>query len=277
MKPKELNLLDLSKSDWAYHFIKFNDGEEQLVLEELDPKAEYIHILSRIANTNDLYLLLQACDIVRRVGLHYSLVITYLMAQRMDRVMSLDRPYSLKIVADIINNLNAEQVFIVEPHSLKSNLEIKNSITLTPVESYFAKGDIDLSEVQVVLPDAGAVNRYADWFSSHSPIPVVSCEKDRDEATGQITGIKISNPEDIVDKPKVIFDDLIDGGRTFCEIAKLFTCKKTLVVTHAVNKAGIEAVAAVYDEVRITTSYRNWEGEIELPNVKIRDINDMIL
>lgn len=66
-------------------------------------------------------------------------------------------------------------------------------------------------------------------------------------------------------------------GGTFVGIAselrKLNPTKLRLVVTHAVNYDGILKVAAVYDEVVITNSYKNWGVDEVLPsNVRVNDI-----
>ena len=43
----------------------------------------------------------------------------------------------------------------------------------------------------------------------------------------------------------------------------------SLLVTHAVQKKGIENVAAVYDKVYITDTYKDWEKEDLPSNVEV--------
>jgi ribose-phosphate pyrophosphokinase len=100
----------------------------------------------------------------------------------------------------------------------------------------------------------------------------IKCSKVRDIETGSITSFSIDEISYSKDCDEiVVIDDLCDGGGTFVGIAsklrELKPSKLTLVVTHAVQKAGIERVAKVYDQVVITNSYKNWDNLPE--NVRI--------
>ena len=50
----------------------------------------------------------------------FYLNLKYLMSMRMDRVMDFNRPYSLKIVANILNGFSCHKITIFSPHSDKS-------------------------------------------------------------------------------------------------------------------------------------------------------------
>lgn len=45
----------------------------------------------------------------------------------MDRVISFDRPFTLKIVGNLISNMNYRTCFITEPHSERTSTEIRKS------------------------------------------------------------------------------------------------------------------------------------------------------
>lgn len=72
------------------------DGEPQFFLTEELNRKESIDVICRISNTEDLFLLVQVGDILDRQEVEWDLHITYLMS--MDRVMSFNRPFSLKVV-----------------------------------------------------------------------------------------------------------------------------------------------------------------------------------
>lgn len=77
----------------------------------------------------------------------------------------------------------------------------------------------------------------------------------------------------------MVVDDLCDGGGTFIGIhnilKKLNPSSISLWITHAVQLSGIEKVAAIYDKVYITNSYKNWFDEKLPKNVMVRNFNSL--
>ena len=85
------------------------------------------------------------------------------------------------------------------------------------------------------------------------------------EQTGKLTGFEVKNPKDIQSKDLLIFDDLCDGGGTFCGIAAELRKYKpdadiSIFVTHMVNRKGIENLAKTFNKVYFTNSYRTWDN-----------------
>lgn len=114
-----LNLIRPEKSDVKFNIIQFPDGEPHIVLEDFDRKDK-VTVICRVSNPNDLFILMQLGDILNRQGIIFRLAITYLMSMRMDRVISFNEAYSLKMVAEVINNMSPEEVTVLEPHSSKT-------------------------------------------------------------------------------------------------------------------------------------------------------------
>lgn len=100
----KLNLINREKSDIGYSIFRFPDDEVQMILGEFSRK-EVVNIECRITNAEELFVLMQTCDILNRHGVMFSISIYYLMSMRMDRVMDFSRPYTLKIVVGILDNL----------------------------------------------------------------------------------------------------------------------------------------------------------------------------
>lgn len=253
-----LNLIDYNKSDIKYQIINFPDGEPHIKLGEIKRKHS-VQVYCRICNPNDLFILLQVGDILNRQVVTFDLYIYYLMSMRMDRVITFEESFSLKVVGDLINTMNAKKVYILEPHSSAVFNVIKNCYLInTP--------NIDFNDYLKVFPDEGAMLRYNGDEKLH-----VICSKVRDPQTGHLTGFKILNPEVIEnnpDKPFMVIDDLCDGGGTFAGIASLldeYNREKAIYVTHMVNPKGIQTLSENYDRVIITNSYKNWENE-NIPN-----------
>lgn len=244
--------------------IEFPDGELHLVLDELNRKEE-VCINCRICNGNDLFLLMQLSDILNRQCVVVSeMYIYYIMGMRCDRLFDINRPFTLRIVTEVINSFHADNVFVYEGHSDRLRREIKCFIHKS--KTYGMAYGFHKSGFVLVAPDAGATKRYPFDMG-------VVCSKKRDEATGELLGFEANPVQDVAGKDLLVIDDLCDGGGTFVGLApklrELNPKSLSLCVTHAVQKKGIEKVAAVYDNVYITDTYKDWAAEDLPANVEV--------
>lgn len=251
----------------------FPDGEKHVTLNELD-RNQPVSIYCRITCADDLFCLMQIGDVLKRQEMIiHTLFISYLMSSRCDRLFDINRPFSLKLVANIINDIGALNVTIVEPHSDISILLIKKSGGIFTTYDFFRAeilhGNKGL-DIVIALPDKGAKRRYG--FNTN--LPTVTCNKVRDPESGKLLSFEVETEDvDCKDKDIVLMDDLCDGGGTFLGLApklrELAPKSLSLLVTHAIQLDGIRKVAEVYDHVYITDSYKDWDKE-ELPeNVKV--------
>lgn len=277
MKQLTLNLLHQDRSDIAYRTLTFNDGEPHIWIDEFDRKS-YIKVICRIANPADLFLLMQVADIMRRHGAEWVLKITYLMSQRMDRVMSFGEALSLDVVTGILNGFGADKICILEPHSGRIDRKVKNVVPFCGINQ---QPGIVFDRDIIVHPDAGAASRYAD-----DPHTKIVANKKRDPKDGHITSLTLADDaDDIVSanpgSPFLVVDDLCDGGGTFVRLAQLLGARypdreRRIFVTHMVNARGIQALADNYQQVTFTNSFREWRKAdgITLPdNVRVVDID----
>lgn len=260
-----LNLANLEKSDIKYSVSRFPDGEVQITLGEFSHKDE-VNVRCRITSAEDLFILMQVADVLVRHGMYFSISIYYLMGMRMDRVMDFNRPFTLKMVVNILDSLGASDIAIFCSHSEAC----LNLFKKTPVyeiradewEKFMSELTAD-TDYQMMLPDAGAVKRYC-YDDEPSPLVLVG-EKVRDLATGKIISIGVSNPEALDGRRILLVDDLCDGGGTFCGLAKAIReinkdVKIDIVVNHMVNPKGIENLSKTFDHVYFSNSYKNWSG-----------------
>jgi ribose-phosphate pyrophosphokinase len=256
-----------AKSDVWYEITTFPDGEPHIVLEpkDLDRKCSYV-VICRITNPNELFILMQVGDILNRQGVEWTLTITYLMSQRMDRVINFEEAFSLKLVADVINSIHPKSVSIFEPHSERAISLIENSSPMDMSQKFseILKGKI------ICYPDAGAAERY---LTGEHHEGYIIMEKERDlQDKGRIKSLKIKTLDQMAyesARPIIISDDLCDGGGTFvwaADILKKEYPNRSLeiLVRHMVNPAGLARLAEKFDHVYITNSYKDW-SEKELP------------
>lgn len=267
-----LNLAHPNSGDIKVALGMFPDGEPTVKIESdlSDFQKDIVTIMTRITSPKELFVLQLTADILSRWGIRYNIYISYLMSQRMDRVMAFDRPYSLKVIADTINSLNAVKIEIEEPHSDTSIHLINNSISknqhiLAPIE-----------HALIVFPDKGACKRYMSLENS-----AVICDKKRDIETGEVLGLEVINANLLNNddyQSIVIVDDLVDGGATLLAVRtkiKELISKKILInvsVFHAVNPKGLTRLNEVFDNIYISNSYSDWELFAENPKFHIKRI-----
>lgn len=258
----------ITSADVDYKVFAFPDGEKQIqFLETLTPTSPYL-VKTRITSADELFILMQTADILNRNNVEWSLYITYLMTMRMDRVMDDNRPFSLKIVADIIRNLGAKDIQIVEPHSDVST----TLIGATSIRGVWYEQAVASVENPIICyPDKGACKRYADIFLPHN-CSTIQFEKVRDLNTGKITGLVCENIQTVRGKNVVVIDDLVDGGATAVSIVEQLrkngADQIVFVCAHAVNEVGLQRISSAFDHVYITDSYKAW-NEKEYPNITV--------
>lgn len=268
-----MQVIDLTKYSDNYKVIVFPDGEAHLELTK-PIKEGIVDVRCRITCSADLFILMQLSDILKRQCVILNrLTIFYLMGMRCDRVFEINRPFTLKIVADVINSFNARMVELIEPHSYQSVRMIKNvkNVRMTQIiaDELFNADD----KLLFVAPDRGAFERYGE----NIPCAVI-CSKVREASTGELLDFDADDVIPVKGRDLLMIDDLCDGGGTFVGLApkvrELEPESLSLAVTHAIQMSGIRRVAEVYDNVYITNTYKEWQHE-ELPaNVKVLDVND---
>lgn len=261
----KLNLINIEDSDIKYTIFSFPDGEKQISIDsEIDRKKE-IMVICRITNAEELFILMQVNDILSRHEVKWFLYITYLMSMRMDRVMDFNRPFSLKIVSNILKNFSCYDVEVLEPHSDKTE-DLMGSYG-----NYFlCTLDCDFPEDSTIIyPDEGSRERYQGFLNNgfYKKRGMITFNKKRNLKTGKIESFEIDYIN-LTSKNFVFVDDLCDGGGTFMGELKVLKEKYpdgkfTLIVCHAVNEQGLRKVLDKFDKVITSNSYKDWDKIIK--------------
>ncbi len=262
-----LNLIYPERSDIRFKTMIFPDGQPHIKIDmdsvQALPRKETICVISRIDNANDLIMALfikNTLDYLEfeQVELHVS----YLLAARMDRVMLDGEPFSLKVVAGMLNQGNFKKIKIFDPHSEVATALIERSYAVPnhefvkdALEDYFQRNAKE--KYCLVSPDAGALKKIHKLAQFLQIEDVVECMKERDVKTGALTSFK-TTAEHLEAQTCFIIDDICDGGGTFAGTAKMLktkgAAKVVLIVSHGIFSKGttIEAV----DEIYTTDSFR---------------------
>ena len=158
------------------------------------------------------------------------LVIDYFPYGQMDREMN-EHLFSLKYVAEIINDLDFRVVYISDPHSNVLPALLKHCSADYPIKDYISENgsNYDL----LFYPDNGAAKKYSELID----MPYRFGNKKRNLETGEIVCYEvIADKSDIEGKRILIVDDMVMGGRTFVEAAKALremgASQVDLYVTH---------------------------------------------
>lgn len=266
-----LNLIYPEHSSIGYKSMLFPDGQPHIKLdvgqaEALD-RNEPLRILTRLNNPNDLLMVLFVKNTLDYLGFeHTELHVSYLLAARMDRVMLDGEPFSLKVVAAVLNQANFKKVKIFDPHSEVATALLDRSYAV-PNHRFVQDALQDHTRrypggsVCLISPDAGALKKVHKLAGFLGITNVVECMKERDVRTGALTSFKAMT-EDLKGQNCLIVDDICDGGGTFAGTAKMLREKGAgmvhLIVSHGIFSKGtsIDFIDSIYT----TDSFRKVEG-----------------
>jgi len=253
----------------------FNGGEPHIRIEVFDTKQK-VHLTHRINSFNDLGLLCIATDALKRMGVkEIDIFIPYFPAARQDRVMQSGESLSVKVVADIINNLQVSSLTILDPHS-DVTPALLNDCTVISNHAFIAKVLEKLpKDVMLISPDAGASKKIFKLASALNIPTVIECGKKRDVITGQLSGFHVPL-DNLENKPCLIVDDICDGGGTFIGLGKELKKKNAgalyLAISHGIFSKGFDDLSSIYEYVFTTDSFRT----IRNPNIQQIQLQDIL-
>lgn len=255
----------------AFEAFTFSGGEPHIKIKEELSFVDQLTITTRINSFNDFGLLLVAVDATRRMGVEsISLFLPYFPGARQDRLMTQGEPLTVKVFADLINNMNFNKVSIIDPHSEVTSALIDH-LEVISTNPFVEEATKELSDFYLISPDAGSQKKIYSTSKYLGGIPVVECSKKRDVESGKLSGFEV-NHEDLGGKTCVVVDDICDGGGTFMGLAKELKKKNAgllyLIVTHGIFSKNTDVLASVFDKVFTTDSIRNNTPSIQTIELK---------
>jgi ribose-phosphate pyrophosphokinase len=223
-----------------------------------------VFITHRLNSFNDLGLLCVAVDALRRMGVqHLETFLPYFPAARQDRVMVAGEPLSVKVYADIINQLGFKKVTVFDAHS-EVTPAVLNHCEVMPNHVFIQKVIQAIgSDVLLVSPDGGALKKIYKVSEFLGGIEVIECSKSRNVKTGKLTGFKVY-ADDLQGKDCLIVDDICDGGGTFIGLAEELKNKNAgklyLAISHGIFSKGFDSLSC-FERIFTTDSIRKIEHE----------------
>lgn len=221
----------------------FPDGTSQVWhIPELDPtETVQVQFIFEPGTTSEaeVFHLLQIGMLLQAQKRPAILTMPFLPYGRQDHPIYNDCTFALHAFGELLRLCDFQEVRTIDAHSnvLSSYVPLTNDDA--HLEVWSAASDCDASVF--CFPDSSAAKRYETRARS------IVLDKDRDPATGNITGMVLQsgqiNPNDSV----LIVDDICDGGRTFIEACKLIkrlepTASVHLYVSHGIFSKGLDVL-----------------------------------
>ncbi len=254
----------------------FSGGEPHIRINQTIDSDKVI-ITHRLNSFNDLGILLVAVDAIKRLGVkNIELIIPYFPAARQDRVMVSGEALTVKVYANIINELKLSKVTIFDPHSEVTSALLNDCYVINN-HSFISKVTQQLpKELILISPDAGALKKIHKLAGHLIDYEVLECGKSRDVKTGALSGFKVP-VKDLDNRNCLIVDDICDGGGTFLGLAKeLKKCNAGdlyLAVSHGIFSKGTNELLESFKTVFTTDSIKNIDTDSDVLNfISIKEI-----
>ena len=221
----------------------------------------YASITGNCKSSADLMELFLLTDAIRRLQIKdVKLVCKYLPYARQDRVCAAGESLSLKVFCDLINAQKYTEVQIWDCHSDVGTALLDNCLNITQDMLVFNTLRVGYQRLSPVLvaPDAGAMKK-VQAVAKKLQTDFVRADKTR-AADGSITGTVVYS-EHIGKRNFLICDDIVDGGRTFIELAKalrpLTDGEIWLYCTHGIFSYGLDVFDGLIDKVFIANPLKD--------------------
>lgn len=250
-------MIDINK----LQYIKFPGGELHVVDNWIQNGTilQDNSVLCRIQNSDDLMKLCLFTNAFKNfVGrMPHRLVLPYIPYARQDRISNPGEALSIKVFANILNQLQYRQIFVLDPHSDVCTALIENVRVIPQWEIFL---DSVPNNVDLIAPDSGALKKVyklqEECKKIGNNVAVRVATKHRDTHTRQICNTTIDGQA--TNDTCVVIDDICDSGHTLLELSKIIKTQYTkciLMVTHGIFSQGIEDLSNVYDRILCTNSF----------------------
>jgi ribose-phosphate pyrophosphokinase len=200
----------------------FSDGEIRVKIEENVRGGDVFVVQSSCQPVNDsLMELLIIIDALKRSSANrITAVIPYFGYARQDRKDQPRVPISAKLVADLISTAGTDRVLTMDLHAGQIqgffNVPVDHLYALPVLLDYITKQMVKVSDLVVVSPDAGGVER-ARAFAKRLEANLAIIDKRR-EGPNQTAIMNIIG--DVAGKSALLLDDMIDTAGTIVKGAQ---------------------------------------------------------
>jgi len=220
---KTFGILNTSNDDNNLKIDEFSDGEFQPVFKE-SVRDEIVYILADGSSSSDIIKLCLTIDAAKRSGA-YKINVIYPFApySRQDKLKNgIRSSISARTLADILQSVGLNKLITIELHagSIMGMYDIP--VVHLNGNKIFTKylKDLNLNNVCICPPDAGAVERNKDLAKAFPESVTALIEKTRVKFN-EISSMVLIGQENVKNRDILIADDIIDTGGTLSKSSHL--------------------------------------------------------
>ena len=200
---------------------KFDNGESRIWVEEdvINQNCVVIQSFSTPCDQMIMEFLLIVDALVRAGAEKIFAIVPWMAYSLQDKVFRTGEPVAAKVVGSLISHCGVNRIFTIDLHSTSVvgffGVPVMH-YSAAKLFSDYVKQNINNNSI-VVAPDYGALKR-SRVFAKELDLQLVSIDKERDKVSGDVSLHSISGS--VSGKTCLIFDDLINTGRTVAATAK---------------------------------------------------------
>ncbi|MCD6159827.1 MAG: ribose-phosphate pyrophosphokinase [Kosmotoga sp.] len=203
---------------------RFSDGEINIKVDETVRGHDVFIVQSTSTPVNEnLMELLVMIDAFKRASANsIAAVIPYYGYARQDRKARGRDPITAKLVANLLTIAGATRIVTVDLHAEQIqgffDIPVDNLWSFPVFSKHFLNNNIvDVKNVVVVSPDIGGVKRASKFAEKlGAPLAILDKRRPRDNIAEVVNVIG-----EVEGKTALLFDDIIDTGRSLVEAAKM--------------------------------------------------------
>lgn len=196
----------------------FDDGEQRIRIEEsvLDADVYVLKSTSEPVDNNSLELLFTVDALKRSGAKKVSVILPYLGYSRADHVFREGEAVALEVIIKSLEAVGLDEAIIIDPHTIRISemfsVECKLESALPVFAEKIKELELPGEKISIVSPDMGGIRRVKQLSAMVSGSTYAAINKDRDLATGELTGSRVDEGE--IREVCIVTDDIISTGGT---------------------------------------------------------------
>lgn len=196
----------------------FDDGEIRMRIETpvLDEEVFILKSTSHPVNNNFLELLFTIDALKRSGAKKVTAIVPYLGYSRADHVFREGEAVPLEVVIKSLEANGLDEIILIDPHTIRMSEMFKIPHRMESALPIFAEKikalNLPAEKISIVSPDMGGIRRVKQLSEMLTGSNYAAINKDRDLATGEITGSRVEEGE--IREVCILTDDIISTGGT---------------------------------------------------------------
>ena len=276
---KICEILDVKLGD--IHISRFKDGEISIQIKE-NVRATDVFVIQSICNpgNDNLMELLIMIDAFKRASAdRITAVIPYYGYARQDRKDKPRVPITSRLVADLLTAAGASRILTMDLHAQQIvgffNIPVDHLLAMPVFLEEIKK--MDISNLIIVAPDAGAVER-ARQYAERLNTDIAIIDKRREEKNKSDVMHVIG---DVKDKNASLIDDMVDTGGTLINsaiaIKKMGAKSVSSICTHPVlSENAVENIeSSIIESLIVSNTIPLSPEKVKSNKIHVKSVADL--